>query len=222
MSGVVRPAPGGVGYIAEHAPLRTLIITAYRIKADQIMAAPGWIDTTLFDMDAKAARPSAIAELHTMLKNLLAERFRLQFHYEMKERPVYVLTVDRAAKNLTPHPPQSAADPTIARALEKPLHPKWTMTSVSMDYFAYGLDFVVDRPVIDHTGIKGDFDFTLKYTADLPPGISEKTIVNGEPLDTSGANIFEALREQLGLRLDPSQGPVQYMVIDHVERPSAN
>jgi uncharacterized protein (TIGR03435 family) len=173
-------------------------------------------------MDAKAEKASTIAELHTMLKNLLAERFHLQFHYETKERPVYVLSIDKAAKNLTPHPAGTAGDPTIARASEKPLHPKWTMTAVSMDYFAYGLDFIMDRPVIDRTGLKGDFDFTVRYTADLPPGVTENTIVNGAPLDTSGPDIFEALREQLGLRLDPREGPVQHMVIDRVEKPSAN
>jgi uncharacterized protein (TIGR03435 family) len=76
--------------------------------------------------------------------------------------------------------------------------------------------------VIDQTGIKGGYDFALAYTMDLPPGVSESAIVNGAPLDTSGPTIFEALRQQLGLRLEPRKGPVRIIVIDHVEKPSEN
>ena len=96
------------------------------------------------------------------------------------------------------------------------------MTSVSMDYFAYGLTFLLDRPVINRTGIQGAYDFTLAYTLDLPPGVSENTVVNGAPLDTSGPTVFEALRQQLGLRLEPRREPVQIMTIDHAEMPTAN
>ena len=106
--------------------------------------------------------------------------------------------------------------------MEKPLHQKLKMTSVSMDYFAFGLTVIMDRPVINRTAIEGAYDFTLTYTMDLPPGVSENTIVNGAPLDTSGPTIFEALRSQLGLLLEPRRGPVQIMVIDHVEMPAEN
>jgi uncharacterized protein (TIGR03435 family) len=66
------------------------------------------------------------------------------------------------------------------------------------------------------------YDFTLAYTLDLPPGVSENTVVNGAPLDTSGPTVFEALRQQLGLRLEPRREPVQIMMIDHAEMPTAN
>jgi uncharacterized protein (TIGR03435 family) len=220
--GVIHPAQGGERYVADHASLRTFLVTAFRIKADQISGGPGWVDTSLFDMDAKAEKPSSIQDLHTMLKNLLADRCQLRLHFETKERPVYVLTVDRKVKGLTPHPAGSAGDPTIGRSREKPLHLKLTMTSASMDYFAYGLTTILDRPVIDKTGLTDAYDFTLTYTEELPPGISPDRIVNGVPLDTSGPSVFEALRDQLGLRLEPRTGPVQMLVIDHVEKPSAN
>ncbi len=89
------------------------IATAYRIKGDQVVGGPAWIDSDLFDMEAKAEKPSSIDDLHTMLKNLIAARFHLQFHYETKELPVYVLMADKGSPKLTPHEAQSAGDPSI-------------------------------------------------------------------------------------------------------------
>ena len=220
--GVVRPAQGGQRYVAERVPLRILISTAYRIKSTQIEGGPKWVDDEFFDMDGRAERPSSMDDLHAMLKNLLAERFHLKFHYVTRQAPIYELTAAGATKNMTPHTAASAGDPTIDRTMEKPLHAKWKMTSVSMDYFAYGLTYVLDRPVIDRTGIKGDYDFGLAYTAELAPGISENTLVKGQPLDLSGPNIFEAVKERLGLQLTPQKGPVQFMVIDAVQKPDPN
>jgi uncharacterized protein (TIGR03435 family) len=76
--------------------------------------------------------------------------------------------------------------------------------------------------VIDRTNLKGGYDFVLNFTRELPPGIPEGAKINGEPIDTSGANIFEALRQQLGLKLEAQKGPVETMVIDHVEKPAEN
>jgi uncharacterized protein (TIGR03435 family) len=220
--GGIHPAQGGERYLANNAPLKMFITTAYRMKAGQVVGGPGWIDSDLFDMEAKAEKPSSIEDLHTMLKNLIAERFHLQLHYETKDLPVYVLTVDSGGAKLTPHEAQNAGGPSIVPSSEKPLHRKMKMTAVTMDYFAYGLGTFMDRSVIDQTGIKGGYDFALAYTMDLPPGVSESAIVNGAPLDTSGPTIFEALRQQLGLRLEPRKGPVRIIVIDHVEKPSEN
>jgi uncharacterized protein (TIGR03435 family) len=81
----------------------------------------------------------------------------------------------------------------------------------------------MDRPVVDQTGLTGDFDFTLKYTMDIPPNLPPEALVkNGEPIDTSGPTIFQAIRQQLGLRLDPRKGPAPIMVIDRIEKPTEN
>jgi uncharacterized protein (TIGR03435 family) len=80
----------------------------------------------------------------------------------------------------------------------------------------------LDRPVINKTQIKGGFDFELSYTRDLPPGIREGALLNGEPIDTSGPNIFTAIRQQLGLKLEAQKGPVETLVIDHVEKAAEN
>src|SRR5207248_5001548 len=108
--GGIRPAPGGERYQATNIPLRLMIMVAYRIKADQVAGGPGWIDTDLYDMNAKAERPSSVEELHVMLQNLLAERFKLQFHRETKELPVYALSVDKNGPKLTPHEAQNAGE----------------------------------------------------------------------------------------------------------------
>ena len=91
-----------------------------------------------------------------------------------------------------------------------------------MDYFAFRLSQVLDRPVINLTKLPGSFDFDLAYTREPPPGIKEGSLINGEPVDISGPTIFEAVRKQLGLKLDPEKGPVDIIVIDHVEKPSEN
>jgi uncharacterized protein (TIGR03435 family) len=95
-------------------------------------------------------------------------------------------------------------------------------TSAPMEYFAFRLAERMDRPVIDQTGIKGGYDFDLAYTMELPPGIPENAMVNGSPIDTSGPTIYEALRQQLGLRLDAKKAPAQVIVIDHLEKPTEN
>lgn len=220
--GGIRPAPGGERYVANNIPLRLLIMVAYRVKADQVSGGPSWMDTETWDMNAKAERPSNVEELHVMLQNLLAERFHLQFHRETKELPVYALSVDKGGPKMQPHDAQNAGEPWMDQAVEQVVRMKMNAKFVPMDYFAWRLGQVLDRPVIDQTRLKGGYDFDLAYTRDLPPGIPEGAMINGAPIDTSGPNIFAALRQQLGLRLDAQKGPVDIMVIDHAEKPAEN
>jgi uncharacterized protein (TIGR03435 family) len=220
--GQIRPAPGGERYLATGISLQLLITVAYRVKPDQISGGSDWMLTDRWDMNAKAERPSTVEELHTMLKNLLADRFQLRFHRESKELPVYALTVDKGGSKLTPHEAQSAGDPWMDQTIDQVVSVKMKATSVPMDYFAWRLGQVLDRPVIDLTKLAGGYDFNLAYTRDLPPGLNEGALLNGTPIDTSGPTIFQALRQQLGLRLDAQKGPVEVLVIDHAEKPAAN
>ncbi len=220
--GGIRPAPGGERYLANGVPLQLMIMVAYRIKADQISGGPAWINSERFDMNAKAERPSTVEELHTMLKNLLADRFQLSFHRETRELPVYALTIDKAGTRMTPHAAQSAGDPWIDQSIEQVVSVKMKAAFVPMDYFAWRLGQLLDRPVIDLTKLQGGYDFTLAYTRDLPPGLNEGALLNGAPIDTSGPTIFQALRQQLGLKLEAQKGPVEVLVIDRAEKPAAN
>ena len=218
----IRPAQGGLRYEASGVPLKLLIMVAYRVKADQVVGGPGWMDTDLFDMQAKAEKPSNVEELHVMLGSLLAARFQLQFHRSTKELPMYALTVDNGGPKLTPHEAKSAGDPWIDQAQEHFLHLQLIATFCPMDYFAWRLGQLMDLPVVDQTKLKGGYDFKLSYTRELPPGMAPDAQINGEAIDTSGPSVFEAVRQQLGLKLEKQKGPVEILAIDHVEKVSGN
>lgn len=180
------------------------------------------MDTDTFDMQAKAEKPSNVEELHIMLQNLLAERFQLQFHRSTKVMPMYALTVEKGGPKMEAHTAKSAGDPWVDIQQTKFLHQTWIATFVPMDYFAWRLSMLMDLPVVDQTNLKGGYDFKLSYTADLPPNLPAEARINGEAIDTTGPSIYEAVREQLGLKLEKTKGPVEILQIDRVEKPSGN
>ena len=218
----IRPAPGGQRYEATKCPIKLMIQVAYRVKAEQIVGGPGWMDTDRFDMEAKAEKPSSGDELHVMLMNLLADRLQLKFHHEKKEMRMYALTVGKGEPKLTPHPEANGGDPWIDQAQVKFLHIKMKATSAPMAYFAFRLAQMMDLPVVDLTNLPGDYDFNLEFTRELPPNFPEGGKINGEDPDTSGPSVFEAVKQQLGLELKAQKGPVDVIVIDHVEKPAGN
>ena len=134
---------------------------------------------------------------------------------------MYALTVGKGGPKLTPHEAANAGEPWIDQAQEKFLHMKMKATSASMDYFAFRLSQLLDRPVVDLTNLTGGYDFNLEYTRELPPGFPEGGKINGEDPDTSGPTVFAAVK-QLGLELKGQKGPVEVIVIDHVEKPTGN
>ncbi len=221
-AGGIRPAPGGQRYQATNCPIRLMIQVAYRVKAEQIAGAPAWFDTERYDMEAKAEKQSTTEELHVMLMNLLVDRLHLKFHREKKEMAVYALTVDKGGPKLTAHEASNAGEPWIDVGQAIPLHITMKATFSPMDYFAFRLSQLMDRPVVDLTGLKGGYDFTLSYTRELPLGFPEGGRINGEAPDTSGPSVYDALRTQLGLQLKAQKSPVDVIVIDHAEKPSAN
>ena len=215
--GGIRPAGEGWRYEAVNCPLKLMIQVAYRVKAEQIVGAPGWLDSDRFDMNAKAERQSNSDELHIMLMNLLADRFHLRFHKETKEMSIYALTVDKSGTKMTPHEVGNAGEVWIEQSVENMVKVKMKATFAPMDYFAFRLSQMMDRPTVDMTNLKGGYDFALEYTRDLPMGISPNAQLNGAPIDTSGPNVFEAVKRQLGLELHPQRGAADVIVIDHIE-----
>jgi uncharacterized protein (TIGR03435 family) len=216
----MRPMPGGERYVAGCGPLRPTLWTSYWLQPDQVVGGPDWIDKDNFYIEGLAARPSTIGELHVMMQNALVERFNLQFHREFKDVQAYVITLDKdGPKNLREHTPTNASDLAIDRTGEG-LHEKWVAKASPMDFFVWRLGLKLSRPVIDQTGLRaGGYDFDLSFTNDLP------ALTPGAPppdLDTSGPTIFQAFREQLGLKLDARKAPVEVLIIDHAEKPDAN
>jgi bla regulator protein BlaR1 len=197
---------GRLNYI--NVTLKNCIRQAYGLRPYQISGGPGWLTDDRYDVVAKAAGPASKAQVMQMLQALLADRFKLTYHFETREMPVYTLVI---AKN-GPKIKDAKDDGNGAEIGGDPQHPL-IARNVSMALFAGALSRLqeLDRPVLDGTGLTGVFNFTLDYAPE-----------DAASPDKAGPSIFTALAEQLGLKLEVSKGPVEILVIDHVEKPSGN
>jgi len=216
--GGIKPLPGGTGYTAQNIPIKLIISLMYKVPMRQIEGGPEWLDNDNYDIEARIDHSASIDDLHTMFQNLLADRFKLKFHKEIKQGPVYALTVDKSGLKMKLN--GSGQDMKI------PILPggnsAFTGTRVPMQYLCWWLGQQLQqdkRPVIDETGLKDSYDFTLAFAPELPPDIP-KEVLSPELLDRP--SIFDAVRDQLGLKLTPQTGPVEHYVIDNIERPSEN
>lgn len=222
-NGGMRRAPGGERYEATNCPLDMMITAAYRVIAAQIVGAPAWLSTDEYDMQAKAEKPSSVAELDMMLKNMLTDRLQLKVHHEKREMPMYALTVDKGGPHLTPHAGANSDEPSFVLNRPKFLRMKLTATNTPMEHLAYLLSEILDLPVVDLTNMRGGYDFTLEFNqGGLPSDFPAGGKINGMEPDTSGPLIFAAVKQQLGLNLKSQKGPVDVLVIDSVEKPTAN
>lgn len=221
--GRIKATPGGNGYSAQNIPVKLMISLMYKVPMRQIKGAPDWLATDGYDVQARVDHPYSVDDLHVMFQNLLADRFNLKFHKEIKQGPVYALMVDKSGPKMKVD--ESKQDFSI------PMNDNQDGVTVgkrvNMEYFCWWLGRVLhrdDRPVIDRTGLTQNYDFTLSFAPVLPPNLSRDALASGlpapGPLDRP--SIFDALKQQLGLKLEAQKGPVVYYVIDHVERPSAN
>jgi bla regulator protein blaR1 len=201
----------------------------------KIEGDPAWIRSEFFQINSKAEDEHASPEMvqGPMLQALLEDRFKLKVHRETREAPVYALTVAKGGPKLKPskdgtctprdpsNPPQ---DPTSTCGTpifgSKGPNMTWDVRRWSIGEFFTFIGGLLDRPVINKTGIMGNFDFHLEFVPDdATPGVFLPAL----SLDpTGGTSIFTAVQEQLGLKLESAKGPREYLVIDHVERPSEN
>ena len=223
----------------ERMTLKDLVIFAYRLHDFQVTGGPGWIDSDRYNIDAKAEGPPSLNQEYVTLQSqrlqtLLRDRFNLTIHRETKELPVYELTVaKRGPKLQTPNCLQrKSGDFTIAPGKYCGLiggsmaSGRLQASSTTMANLARFLSSMLSRTVVDKTGITGEFDLQLTFTPDRP-NVPSSDLPGPRPADTAGAadlgpNIFTAIQEQLGLALESAKGPVEILVIDHVERPSEN
>jgi uncharacterized protein (TIGR03435 family) len=185
-------------------PLRTYVLQAYGLKTYQLIAnGPAWIESDRYDIAARTTEAASRAEMLLMLRNALADRFRLPVHAEAREMTVYFLTVDRREAKLKPATVTSGANIMVLNKNEV------TASHEGMADFADLLsNFITDRPVLDRTGLAQEFQFELEFAAQDDPA--------------SGPSIYTALTEQLGLKLVAGKAQVEVLVIDSAERPSAN
>jgi uncharacterized protein (TIGR03435 family) len=212
---------------------------------------PKWANNDRYDIQARASGNPTKDQFRLMMQALLTDRFKLKIHYETRQLPVMALVLDKPGKlgrqfqahandspcsTAVPAPGSAPGpSPTIAGGFPEPcgyfteVQPsapgrlRIGGRNIPMVMFVTSLSFPqltgVDRPVLDKTGLTGTFDFVMEFTPQfngpLPPG------ANFQP-DPTGPTFLEALKEQLGLKLESQTGPVDVIVVDHVEQPSEN
>jgi uncharacterized protein (TIGR03435 family) len=208
-------------FVAWDYTLKSLVGAAYNLTPSAISGGPGWIEIDGYDILAKtpgAVRPS-LDEQMAMLRSLLADRFKLSFHRDQKELSIYALTVVKNGSKLK----ESTAPPDQLPALTNhifPDHVTLPARNATMAQFASLLQRgVADRPVVDKTELGGKYDFDLEWTPDETQFGGQ---IRGTPAQPARPGLFTAMQEQLGLRLEATRGPVEVLVIDRVERPTAN
>jgi len=216
------------------------------LPASQVVGGPAWVDSPGYDIEAKPEGNTDAKHAWLMLQTLLADRFKLALHRETRELPVYDLTVVKSGPKL-PAAKEAGCVSFPPGTPPRPVPGKVDCGYVSGALTAYEpgrlhiqgrkvhvadlvrqLASVLDRPVLDKTGFTGEFDLDLSFTADEAtmglPGSGGPGDPGGSrpPTDPNLPNIFAALEEQLGLKLVAAKGPVEVLVIDHAERPTAN
>ena len=252
------PGPDGSLLTAKDQPLLRYIIFAYRLNGTQELAVrfdyfkglelhvPDWVRNNHYDIEARAPAAATKDQMRLMMQSVLADRFKLQVHWETHEAPVFALVEDKPGKvgpqlephaasddctNAAPEQASKTASPTLQlSSLPIPcgmiahLVPSATSAhrfggrDVPLEMLAESMPTqtglaTIPRPVIDRTGLSGQFNFWMEWT---PEDTSE--VNNGE----TGGTFREALKNQLGLKLVPDKGPVEVLVIDHAELPAAN
>jgi uncharacterized protein (TIGR03435 family) len=243
--------PGG-RFNATNVTLRMLIGAGYGTPQPrpsfEIVGGPAWLDTDRFDVVAKAAGntvpgPSGPpAEMFLMIQKLLADRFHLVTHGESRELPVYALVMARADGKMGEHLRITGTDCAAlmapGRAGGPPPSPgpgspfcgvrsapgRLAGGSATMAIFTNVLSRQVNRVVLDRTGLTASYDFELEWTPDqMPQGSDDAARPGALPAPPAdGPSFFTALQEQLGLKLDSTKGPVNVLVVDRAEPPSAD
>jgi uncharacterized protein (TIGR03435 family) len=214
----------GRNLITVNSSLADLMMFAYSVQMKQIIGAPGWIETDRYDIVAtpdQEGTPTA-EQVRIMIRKLLADRFQLKFHHDKRELSAFVLTVGKDGPKLKPGQPngnlhgigvQPAPTGAMLFANNAPI-PAFTSFLQSL---------VFDRPVVDQTGLTGRYDMAITFTPDdslfkgHPPEFT-KPADGVEP----APGFFEAIQQQLGLKLTAEKTQVDVLAIDHVQKPSAN
>lgn len=218
---VVDTRPGGV-FVGRNLTVLNMIQLAWNVVASQVVDGPRWAET--YDIDAKVAGIEKMnyEQLMIPMRQLLVERCKILAHEETRPHAIYLLEVLGAGLKLKPS--TDNAEPTMEMSWRQLVAHKKTMAELA-DILSRQLE--IRRPVVDRTGLPGEFDFVLDLFPDAihtpPPsnGSTAATAANRPPPGTQ-ISIFTALREQLGLKLTPAKGTEKVVVIDHIEKPSQN
>jgi uncharacterized protein (TIGR03435 family) len=209
----------------ESKTVNEVISIVYGVSAKQIVGAPAWFDTDRYDIDGipDVAGVANYNQMLVMYRKLLAERFKLTFHREKRELAVYAITVGKTGEKLTKSANQEGMSDTSLTELNSQ-RAVFRVSSTTMKEFADAMQMsILDKPVVDQTGLEGKFDFLLKWTPDETQFIA-MGVRFSPPGDNPNAlpGLFAAMQEQLGLKLEAVKAQADVLVVDKVERPSAN
>lgn len=228
----------GRTYTATNIPVRYLVASAYGVPAARVLGGPSWVGTAnvsmplvggdRFDILATLPEGAGANQLPSMLRELLVNRFKLVAHSEMRDAPLYALVVDRVDGRLGSRLRKASIDcealDAAAIPAAKPGERGPCASELGGEIIGRGqrlttlarmLSFFAGRPVVDRTNLTGGFDFDVRFPElDTPP--------DGRNAADAGGGLFVAIQEQLGLKLEPIRGPLEFVVIDSVERPTEN
>ena len=228
----------GTRFVGANSNLFTIIRHAWRIQPNQILGGPDWVrsESERFDITAKAADGTAPLQVQLMLRALLADRFKLKTHHETRDLPIYALVMARQDRRLGSGITPATFDCkswSAARERGEPVAPPPPKGDMfvcgakmgrgmmlvgglsTADVASMLSNFLGGRPVVDRTGLTGDYEFELRWEPDPPPAAGPDAL-----FDLDAPALFTALQEQLGLKLEATRGPVEVLVIDSAERPT--
>jgi uncharacterized protein (TIGR03435 family) len=200
--------------VFQNTTVEQFLLLGYGLQKSQLAGEPGWAKTERWNVDGLAnvdGKPSW-KQTQGMMRKLLAERFGLKIHLEQRKMPVFALTIAKGGPKLTPNTsdPDGLMDQQNTEVNGQ--HAE-ILKNTPVSELALILQFHVDRPVVDQTGLKGRYDLHLKWTVDESKA----------PTDGSAApSLFTAIQEQIGLKLEPVKAQTDVLVVDAVEHPSAN
>jgi uncharacterized protein (TIGR03435 family) len=215
--GIMMSLKGGK-FSAKGFTLKDLIAYAYQLDARQITGGPKWMDSDRFDVLGKPEKQGPLSRdaARVLLRALLTDRFQLRIHRETKEMPVYVLTVGRNGSRMKARTEGDGGESTRMTFQGA----KATGRNVSARVLAEELgSMVFDRPVLDRTGLTGNFDFDFRWRPEPDQFGKTGAHVAGDPNDP---DIFTAIKEQLGLRIDSQKAPAEIIVVESATKPADN
>jgi uncharacterized protein (TIGR03435 family) len=191
------------------------LLLGYSVQQSQLPNLPGWAKTTRWDVDGvpNVEGLPSLPQVQGLIRKILAERFGLPLHHEQRELPVFALTLAKGGPKLVANTsdPNGWMDQQNGDADGRHVE---ALKNASMAELALILQFHVDRPVVNQTGLTGRYDFKLQWTPDDAPATA--TATDAPP------GLFTAIQEQIGLKLEPVRSPADVLVIDKPAKPGEN
>jgi uncharacterized protein (TIGR03435 family) len=231
----LRMSRDGDSITYQNLPLFYIVIFSNNFhRFDRVYGMPEWTKKEKYDVTAKVAvadvpefRKLNAQQKLTLFQKVLADRFKLKFHRELREMPVYDLIVAKGGVKMTEAKPgETYPDGFNAKYGQSMLFTSYGRLEAQgsgmgdLALFLSGAD--IGREVLDKTGLTGKYDFTLHWARDLGAGSPAGGAASSPPLEDAGPSVFTAIQEQLGLKLEPAKGMVECFVVDHVEPPTGN